>query len=1446
MFSDSSSPGPCGFGLLFATDMMKHTLQSVAAFLFFATILVAGAVPAYADVYQPGATLDPNCFPIDPNCYVEPPLVLSAATTSIISIASSFIATSTSASTFPYASTTAISVSGGNATTSGLTLGVVNGVLRAVAGVVQATFVNLASDVTGVLGIGNGGTGISTAPSYGQLLVGTASGGYALVSTSSLGIASGATPAGTTGQLQFNSYGALGSSAGLTFATSSGTLSATAGSFGSVTVSSTSTASGLSAQFATVVSGVVNTISSTFASITNATVGTLTATSSLTVLGSTSLQNASTTQLSVSGPSWFSGIANLASAAVATLTSGNATIGTLAATSSLSVAGTSALATTTIAGTNTFTTGSGLATFGGNVTINGLLGIGATTTMSNVLDMSSNRIIDVATPISTNDAANKSYVDAMAQGMTWQSPVIAIATSTTPLSAAAGNRYIINDAIPATVTSCSIGKIAQYNGSSWSCLTPGLGWTVYVTQESTSYNWNGALWVSVGSTVNHDSLNDLQGGQPGQYYHLNQADYNNVHNINAQLAQLLTIGSPSFQSLTLTGTTSGASMNVSGLSSLQNATATQFSVSGPSWFSGLANLASAAVATLAGSNATFGSLAATSSATLASTTATGLTISNNGLTITSSSPLATANTLYNISGTLYWGGSALGLANVNNGTTLGDMPIWDGMKWSRSGGVSYATSTSLFNVNGTASSTNLIATNASTSQLSVPGLSWLATTTVTGLAISNNGLTIASSTPAATLNSLYNLGGVLYWNGNAIKIGAENFAFAQNYGATALTGSSTMPWWSQGALYASSTLTVAGQTSLQNASTTQLSVSGPSWFNGLVTISNSTVNTANAVSISTNALTTGSALSVTSSYASGNSTNGLLYVANTGAVTNGIIGRIQSNSTAGSGLTVWANGGVGINTSVNTSNALSVMGNVDLGNIPGRVNFNGAFLAYGGTGLNSYGMDLGYNSATSRYSTRLFTPTSADIVFANIPTSTLPPSQASTTPMMTIRGDTGYVGIGTSAPYTALHVVGQALLSGSANRLMLAKNDGSDPAASTVWMLDNDVPSGLFRIFTEPTYGSTGVVRFALNTSSGYMNVTLGSAISSTGVCYGSGSAGLSLLGTCSSDARLKTNVQDLAATSGLSAIMQLRPVSFDWRDATSSLQGTQTGFIAQELDPVLPGVIGIGGTTTITLADGSTQTITDTRSINYNALWAPTILAIQQLAAQNASTTLALTGTTTPGLAFVSTTTAEQSFESSWFAGILRSFLASVTNGIDTVIARVFKAQEVDTQQLCVTDSSGAKTCITKDQLDALLSSKAQAASASGSGGGGGSSTPDAVTLSINGDNPATIFVGSPYQDLGAAITSPASAQNLGIKASVDGGAPTDMSAVTIDTSAAGDHTITYLVVDQTGATTTAERIVHVVAQSGSNQTATTSSSGTDSQSAGSVPQNATSTHNQ
>ncbi len=57
------------------------------------------------------------------------------------------------------------------------------------------------------------------------------------------------------------------------------------------------------------------------------------------------------------------------------------------------------------------------------------------------------------------------------------------------------------------------------------------------------------------------------------------------------------------------------------------------------------------------------------------------------------------------------------------------------------------------------------------------------------------------------------------------------------------------------------------------------------------------------------------------------------------------------------------------------------------------------------------------------------------------------------------------------------------------------------------------------------------------------------------------------------SDARYKTNVSDL--NYGLSAVMKLRPISYQWKDEKMKVgTGTNLGFIAQELETIVPDAV--------------------------------------------------------------------------------------------------------------------------------------------------------------------------------------------------------------------------------------------------------------------------------
>ena len=72
------------------------------------------------------------------------------------------------------------------------------------------------------------------------------------------------------------------------------------------------------------------------------------------------------------------------------------------------------------------------------------------------------------------------------------------------------------------------------------------------------------------------------------------------------------------------------------------------------------------------------------------------------------------------------------------------------------------------------------------------------------------------------------------------------------------------------------------------------------------------------------------------------------------------------------------------------------------------------------------------------------------------------------------------------------------------------------------------------------------------------------------------------------SDVRLKSNVTDLGY--GLSDLLKLRPVSFTW---TAQLeQGTKLGFIAQEVQPILPETVSVGDDANHTLGLSYTEFI--------------------------------------------------------------------------------------------------------------------------------------------------------------------------------------------------------------------------------------------------------------
>jgi Chaperone of endosialidase/Domain of unknown function (DUF5011) len=335
---------------------------------------------------------------------------------------------------------------------------------------------------------------------------------------------------------------------------------------------------------------------------------------------------------------------------------------------------------------------------------------------------------------------------------------------------------------------------------------------------------------------------------------------------------------------------------------------------------------------------------------------------------------------------------------------------------------------------------------------------------------------------------------------------------------------------------------------------------------------------------------------------------------------------------------------------------------------------------------------------------------------------------------------TGNVGIGTTHPYSRLQVTGP-----------------DSGASTTAFLVANSASSTLFYVSDN------------------------GNAVLQGGL-------------TQTSDQRLKTNIQSLAASSSLSLIDQLNPVTFNWIDSNKG-SAPQLGFIAQQVLPIFPNLVSTTSATALT-PDG-------TLSLNYIDLISPIVSAIQALSADVSSMENAITG-------FADSFTTNQ-----------LTFVRGQGTEIDVQTANI---QTANVQTLCI-----GSTCVTEAQLQALLATAGQTGTSAAESGGSTSDNSQATdtppVIQINGDNPAIIQVGATYNDLGATITGPTADLNLGITTLLNG---TLTSNIVIDTSAAATDTIDYVATDQNGLTSTSTRTVIVQAPAAPN-TPTTGASSTD-----------------
>ena len=576
-------------------------------------------------------------------------------------------------------------------------------------------------------------------------------------------------------------------------------------------------------------------------------------------------------------------------------------------------------------------------------------------------------------------------------------------------------------------------------------------------------------------------------------------------------------------------------------------------------------------------------------------------------------------------------------------------------------------------------------------------------------------------------------------------------------------------------------VTLSGNTTLTNASTTLLTVSGQSWFGGNINLTGSSAN-----------------IVLGSNWLSGDGGDEGLFVGasgNVGIGTSSPFAKFAVHANSGeTNLTLFE---IASSTASATTSLFSVSntGLTTVGDSSGTGDASVQFAA------DSNAWTMGYYSSDKSFRIASSTELGSNILFQI--------------------GKNGRVGIGTTTPYAKLAVHAN---SGETNRTLFEIASSTASATTSLFSVSN---TGLTTVGDSSGTGSANF-QFASDSNAwtmGYYSVDKTFRIASStnlasNAMFQIGKSGTTTLNSglgtgtggnylcidtstfevlrgngsscTASSERFKDNIVDLEY--GLSEVLQLRPVSFTYKPEMNSGTSTHLGFIAEEVEAWIPELVTYNN-------NGQIQ------GLDYPTVTAVLTKAIQELNL-NLETLASTTASSTP-----QSKSFAESFLKSIFARIT-SWLADATNGITTVFAKSFKAQE----EICVDDQ-----CLTKDDVRALIemarnpSSSGQTAGAGGTSGSGSTSEPDTEkpVISVQGANPAHIDIGAAYSDLGATVTDNKD-ENLGIKVTVHSPGSEDRDfntpgEVTIDTSVAGEHTITYRATDQAGNVGEATRTVVV-----------------------------------
>lgn len=280
--------------------------------------------------------------------------------------------------------------------------------------------------------------------------------------------------------------------------------------------------------------------------------------------------------------------------------------------------------------------------------------------------------------------------------------------------------------------------------------------------------------------------------------------------------------------------------------------------------------------------------------------------------------------------------------------------------------------------------------------------------------------------------------------------------------------------------------------------------------------------------------------------------------------------------------------------------------------------------------------------------------------------------------------------------YTGAITTGGALFQTPTTYTFRATNSGAAGTAFTINPRTNSTTSGQVNgVSITPTYNQASGTASNTDLLINRTETAIGSgaqylidaqvggvskfSVTNTGVIK---QAGCTTAGTLSADVsgniictpsseRFKNNINDLE--NSLSNIMALRPVSYNFNPDMNMGNRTYFGFISEEAADVVSEFASHD-------RDGNPY------GLDTNAILAGTVKAIQEM------------NLTLEDVRELEGEVDGESFFSRLLAK-LTSWLADAGNGIKNIFV-----EKVETKEICVSDESGEKTCITKAQLDALI----------------------------------------------------------------------------------------------------------------------------------------------